>query len=87
MQGCIKAILPSHGATLGWRSNVLEYEPECEALNLIFHEEECISLDIDSSNGCHNFSVINSIECQLFVYKLFVYIAQRIAAEGRGGTL
>ena len=29
---------------------MLEYEPECEALNLIFHEEECVSLDIDSSD-------------------------------------
>ena len=36
-------------------------------------------------NGCHNFSVINSIECQLFVYKLFVYNAQRTAVGGRGG--
>ena len=46
--------------------NALEYEHECEALNLIFHEEECVSLDIDFSDGCHNFSVINSIECQQF---------------------
>ena len=40
---------------------------------------------LDSYNGCHNFSVINSIECQLFVYKLFVYNVQRTAAGGRGG--
>ena len=62
-------------------------ENDCEASQMIFHEGACRKLDIDSYNGCHNFSFINSIECQLFVYKLFVYIAQRIAAEGRGGTL
>ena len=42
-------------------------------------------MDIDSYNGFHNFSVINSIECQLFVYKLIVYNVQRTATGGRGG--
>ena len=42
-------------------------------------------MQLDSYNVCHNFSVINSIECQLFVYKLFVYNAQCTATGGRGG--